>query len=449
MRASQESGSPLWIKILKLGLPILIGQLGMIVVGFADTKMVGLYSTASLASASFVNNLFNTAIFACIGFTYGLTPLVGALFSQKRYGEIGAMVRSGLLVNALFTLIPIAVMTVVYFNLHRLGQPEELLPLIRPYFLIYLAGVLPISVFNVFAQWSYAINRTRMPMWIILAANVVNIAGNYVLIYGNFGFPELGLTGAGIATLLSRVLCMVAIILVFATGKAYRPYFKGFMGRRASSGTFRRINVTSWPVSLQMMFESGSFTAAAIMAGWLGAVSLAAFQVIVIIGTLGFCVYYSMAAAVSVLVANAAGQNDCGLMRRTAMSGYRILLILATCSSALFIFCGPAIMHQFTRDPRCSRLRFADCAAGALSVWRCHPDMFANALRGTSNVMPMLWISLVCYVVIGVPSTYLLGFVADMGSYGIILSFSVSLFLAAAMFLVCFFRTTRRIGATA
>ena len=113
MRASQESGSPLWIKILKLGLPILIGQLGMIVVGFADTKMVGLYSTASLASASFVNNLFNTAIFACIGFTYGLTPLVGALFSQKRYGEIGAMVRSGLLVNALFTLIPIAVMTVV------------------------------------------------------------------------------------------------------------------------------------------------------------------------------------------------------------------------------------------------------------------------------------------------------------------------------------------------
>ncbi len=450
MRASQESGSPLCIKILKLGLPILIGQLGMIVVGFADTKMVGLYSTASLASASFVNNLFNTAIFACIGFTYGLTPLVGALFSQKRYGEIGAMVRSGLLVNALFTLIPIAVMTVVYFNLHRLGQPEELLPLIRPYFLIYLAGVLPISVFNVFAQWSYAINRTRMPMWIILAANVVNIAGNYVLIYGNFGFPELGLTGAGIATLLSRVLCMVAIILVFATGKAYRPYFKGFMSQRASSGTFRRINVTSWPVSLQMMFESGSFTAAAIMAGWLGAVSLAAFQVIVIIGTLGFCVYYSMAAAVSVLVANAAGQNDCGLMRRTAMSGYRILLILATCSSALFIFCGPAIMHQFTHDPAVLSLALTLIVPLVLYQYGDATQIcFANALRGTSNVMPMLWISLVCYVVVGVPATYLLGFVAGMGSYGIILSFSVSLFLAAALFLVCFFRTTRRIGAKA
>ena len=199
-----------------------------------------------------------------------------------------------------------------------------------------------------------------------------------------------------------------------------------------------------------MMFESGSFTAAAIMAGWLGAVSLAAFQVIVIIGTLGFCVYYSMAAAVSVLVANAAGQNDCGLMRRTAMSGYRILLILATCSSALFIFCGPAIMHQFTRDPAVLSLALTLIVPLVLYQYGDATQIcFANALRGTSNVMPMLWISLVCYVVIGVPSTYLLGFVADMGSYGIILSFSVSLFLAAAMFLVCFFRTTRRIGATA
>lgn len=443
MARRETQATPLWIRILKLGLPILIGQLGMIVVGFADTKMVGLYSTASLASASFVNNLFNTPIFACIGFTYGLTPLIGSLFSQKRYGEIGAMLRTGLAVNALFALVPITIMTAVYFNLHRLGQPEELLPLIRPYFLIYLAGVLPISVFNVFAQWSYAINRTRMPMWIILATNALNIVGNYLLIYGKCGFPELGLTGAGISTLVARFACMTAIIVVFITGKPYREYLRGFMKRKATCGSWRRINVTSWPVALQMTFESGSFTAAAVMAGWIGAVPLAAFQVIVIIGTLGFCVYYSMAAAVSVLVSNAAGQSDRQLMRRTAMSGYRILLTLATCSSAIFIFFGPAILHQFTHDPAVLAVALSLIVPLVLYQYGDATQIcFANALRGTSNVMPMLWISMIAYVVVGIPATYLLGFTAGMGIYGIILSFSVSLFLAAILFLICFLRTT-------
>ena len=158
----------IYLRIIRLGLPILIGQIGMIIVGFADTKMVGLYSTESLASASFVNNLFNVCIFACVGFTYGLTPLIGSLFTQGRYKAIGMMLRNGLLLNIFFALGITAIMTIVYFNLHRMGQPEELLPLIRPYYVIYLTGIVPVAVFNVFAQWAYAINRTRMPMWIIL-----------------------------------------------------------------------------------------------------------------------------------------------------------------------------------------------------------------------------------------------------------------------------------------
>ena len=160
--AQTERKTSRTLAIIKLGLPILIGQLGMIIVGFADTKMVGLYSTEALASASFVNNLFNVCIFACVGFTYGLTPLIGALFSQKRLDAIGNTLRNGVIINILFALLLTAIMTVVYINLHRLGQPEELLPLIRPYFLIYLAGLIPVALFNVFAQWAYAINRTKI-----------------------------------------------------------------------------------------------------------------------------------------------------------------------------------------------------------------------------------------------------------------------------------------------
>ena len=114
-------------KILKLGFPILIGQLGNIMVGFADTNMVGQYSPEALASASFVNNLFNVSIFACVGFTYGLTPLIGALFSQKRdkdIGSIGSLLRTGLWVNGLFALLITAIMGAVYVNIEKFDLPD-------------------------------------------------------------------------------------------------------------------------------------------------------------------------------------------------------------------------------------------------------------------------------------------------------------------------------------
>ncbi|MCM1110239.1 MAG: MATE family efflux transporter [Clostridium sp.] len=432
-------------RILALGFPILVGQLGMIVVGFADTKMVGLYSTEALASASFVNNMFNVALFACIGFTYGLTPLVGSLFARGSHRRIGALLRNGVAVNALFSLLVVGIMMVLYLNLGRLGQPEELLPLIRPYYLLYLAGVVPVALFNVFAQWSYGINRTALPMWIILACNAVNIFGNWVLIYGNLGVPELGLVGAGIATLAARVLSLAAIAAAFFCTSVFADYRRGYAEGRLTREVSARVARTSWPVALQMTFESGSFSAAALMAGWIGAVPLAAFQVIVIVGTLGFCIYYSVAAAVSVLVANSAGIGDRRLMRHVAWSGYHILLALATCSSLLFIFAAPSIIHQFTEDERVAALALSLIVPLVLYQYGDATQInFANALRGTSDVMPMVWIAFVSYVVVGLPATYLLGFTAGLGTYGIVLSFSVSLFLAAGLFVFYFLRATRR-----
>lgn len=416
----------------------------MIVVGFADNIMVGHYSTEALASASFVNNLFNVAIFCCIGFTYGLTPIVGSYFTQKRHGDIGAAMRTGVVLNVIFTLAVMAIMTAIYFNVDRLGQPEQLLPLIRPYFLIYLAGMLPISVFNVFAQWSYGINDTRLPMWIILGSNVVNIIGNYALIFGHFGLPELGLTGAGISTLIARCICPVVIICCFVSLKKNRRYFDAFLRSRVNMPIVRKIWRISIPISMQMTFESGSFTMAAVMTGWISAIDLAAFQVIVIIGTLGFCIYYSVGSAVTILVSNEAGRDDRKAMRRVAWSGYHVLLLLMAISSAIFIFFGCDMMKAFTDDP--AVLALTSSLIFPLVLYQAGDATqinFAGALRGTSKVMPMLWIAFFSYIVVGVPATYALGFPAGLGSYGIILSFSVSLFIAAALFLTFFLKATR------
>lgn len=434
-----------YVSIIRLGLPILIGQLGMIIVGFADNIMVGQYSTEALASASFVNNIFNVAILACIGFTYGLTPLVGALFSQKRYDTIGAILRNGLFLNTAFSLIILGIMTILYFNVDRMGQPEELLPLIRPYYLLYLAGLIPISGFNVFAQWAYAINRTKMPMWIILIANIANVIGNYMLIYGVWGCPELGLTGAGISTLFSRVLSMVCILAVFFGFKEYHKYREGFTQNHISKLHLAQINRTSWPVALQMAFETGAFSLSAIMAGWLGKIPLASFQVMLIVGTLGFCIYYSFAASVSVLVSNAAGLNDNAKIRRISFAGFHILIAIATISSLVFIIFGETLIRAFTDDTAVIITSLSLIFPLVLYQYGDATQInFANALRGTSNVMPMLWIAFVSYIVVGLPSTYLLAFTFEMGLYGIFLSFSVSLFLAATLFIYFFMRTTRQ-----
>lgn len=434
-----------YISLIKLGAPILVGQLGMIVVAFADNIMVGRYSTEALASASFVNNVFNLAMFACLGFTYGLTPLIGAMFTQERYGKIGAIIRNGILANFIFALAITLIMGALWFNLHRLGQPEELLPLIRPYYLLVLAGIIPVALFNVFAQWLFAINNSSLPMWIILAANTVNILGNYFLIYGNCGFPELGLIGAGVSTLTSRILCLATVILIFIFSRRFRQYRDGFTQSRLNRHTLSQINRTSFPVSLQMSLESGSFTFAAVMAGWLGAVSLASFQIIVITGTLGFCVYYSLGSAVSVLVSNRAGLSDNDGMRRVAFAGYHIMLTLATISSLIFIFFEKDMILAFTEDPEVIAATMTLIVPLVLyQLGDATQINFANALRGTSNVMPMIWIAFVCYVVVGIPATYMLGFPAGLGTFGIILSFSASLFLAAGLFLYFFLKSTRK-----
>lgn len=429
--------------IVKLGLPILVGQAGTIIVGFADNIMIGRYSTDALAASSFVVNVFNMVMFCCMGFTYGVLPLAGALFARDEKERIGWLVRNALRVNAIYTLILIAIMTAVYFNIELLDQPVELLPQIRPYYLLYLMGLLPISVFNVFAQWSYSIKNTLMPMWIIIGANLVNVVGNYALIYGHWGCPELGLFGAGLSTLAARVLCMLVIGAIFMFNRDYQPYRTGFMG--SGDRQSKLIWLTSLPVSMQMTFESASFSCAAIMAGWIGTVALASYQIVVIVGMLGFCFYYAIGSAIAVLVSNEAGDSRASGMRRVAWAGYHVMLVLAGCSTLSFVFFGRPLMRLFTEDPVVLATSLTLILPLVLyQLGDATQVTFANALRGTSHVMPMLWIAFVSYIVVGLPATYVMAFTFDMGIYGIILSFSVSLFFAGALFLYFFLRATRR-----
>ena len=200
--------------LFTLGIPIVIGQVGVIILGFADTLMIGHHSTNELAAASFVNNMFTLAIIFATGFSYGLTPIVGSLFGRGETSVVGRMLKNSIFANVLLAVLLTFIMWVLYLNIHRLGQPEELLPLMRPYFIVLLISLLFVLLFNAFKQFADGITDTRVSMWLLLGGNVMNIIGNYSLIFGKLGMPALGAEGAAISTSVARGVSMVVLFVI-------------------------------------------------------------------------------------------------------------------------------------------------------------------------------------------------------------------------------------------
>lgn len=224
--------TPYYKPLTMLGVPIVVGQLGTIVLAFADTLMIGHHATSELAAAAFVNNIINLVIIFALGFSYAVTPTVGTLYGQEKTQRIGEMVRNAICANLLLAALIVGVMGGFYLSIDHLGQPAELLPLIKPYYLVLLASLPFVCPFNVFKQFADGITDTALSMWVLIGGNILNIFGNWVLIYGQLGAPELGLTGAGLSTLASRVVMAVAMMVVFFSRRKYRAYAQGFLRGR-------------------------------------------------------------------------------------------------------------------------------------------------------------------------------------------------------------------------
>lgn len=429
--------------LLKLGIPIVIGQLGMIVLGFADTLMIGHHSTEELAAASFVNNMFNLVIIFATGFSYGLTPIVGSLFGKGEQKSVGRTLKNALWANGLLGLLLSILMGILYLNIHRLGQPEELLPLMRPYYLVLLVSLIFVMFFNAFKQFADGITDTKTPMWLLIGGNALNILGNWVLIYGHFGFPEMGLLGAGVATLTSRILMFVAFIGIFLIAKRYHIYKEGFAEGKLNRRDFKELNKLGWPVALQMGMETASFSLATIMVGWLGAIALAAHQVMMTIGQLGYMMYYGMAAAVAVRVSNFHGQKDTEAVRHASSAGFHLILLMAVMVSIPLFLLRHQIGGWFTDNTEVT-LMVASLIVPFI-IYQFGDGMqcnYSNALRGIADVKPVMYIAFIAYFVISLPAGYLFGFVFDWGLTGIWLSFPFGLTSAGLMF---YFRFRKRI----
>lgn len=420
--------------LVSLGLPIVIGQIGVIILGFADTLMIGHHSTAELGAASFVNNVFNLAIIFSTGFSYGLTPIVGGLFGTSQYAPAGQALRNSLLANSLVAFLITLCMSVLYWNVESLGQPEELIPLIKPYYLVLLASLVFVMLFNCFKQFTDGITDTRTAMWILLGGNVLNIFGNYLLIYGKCGLPELGLLGAGISTLFSRMVMVVVFVCIFLRSSRFVRYKVGFLRMGWSKAMFCRLNGLGWPIAFQMGMETASFSLSAIMIGWLGTIALASHQVMLAISQFTFMMYYGMGAAVAVRVSNFNGQRDIVNVRRAAYAGFHMMMALGAVLSLIVFLFRNQLGSWFTDSPEV--VTMVTSLIVPFLIYQFGDGLqitFANALRGISDVKPMMLIAFIAYFVISLPVGYLCGFVLDWGIVGVWMAFPFGLTSAGWM----------------
>lgn len=420
--------------LILLGFPIIIGQIGVIVLGFADTIMIGHHSTNELGAASFVNNVFTMAIIFSTGFSYGLTPIVGSLYGNRKFAPAGQALRCSLLANLLVGLLLTLVMGILYLNIDRLGQPEELMPLIKPYYLVLLASLLFVLLFNGFKQFTDGITDTKTAMWILLGGNVLNIVGNYILINGKLGLPELGLLGAGISTLFSRIAMLIVFAVVFMRSRRFVRYKIGFLRLGWSRPMFWRLNALGWPVAFQMGMETASFSLSAVMVGWLGTIALASHQIMCTISQFTFMMFYGMGAAVAVRVSNFKGQNDAVNVRRSAYAGSHLILAMAVVLSSIVFLFRNQLGGWFTDSIEVSAMVVTLIIP--MLIYQFGDGMqinFANALRGISDVKPMMMIAFVAYFLISLPVGYFCGFVLGWGVVGVWMAFPFGLTSAALM----------------
>ena len=423
--------------LLRLAVPIIIGQLGGIITGLADTIMVGQYGTNELAASSFVNNVLNAFIIFGTGFSFALTPLVGENLARDKRYVVSAWLKNGIVANFLLSLIMLGVLTVIYFNVDKFGQKETLLPLIRPYFLISMISVVFIMLANSFRQFVEGITDPSVSMWILISGNMLNIVGNYVLIYGKWGFPEMGLVGAGWSTLFSRIIMFVMFVMVFVLRPSYKAYRKGFKRMWVLPNRLVRITKLGVPIALQQGLEAVTFSITAIMVGWLTThteQNMAAHQVVIAISTISFTTYLGIGSATAIRTSFYKGAKDWVQVRKTTVAGIHLgLIVSALTCLALFIFRND-ISYIFNDDEMVCKIvvsllpilmlyQFVDGAQIVL----------ANALRGLSDVKSIMWISFITNFLIAIPAGYILGFPCRMGIQGIWFAYPIGFVFSVAL----------------
>jgi MATE family multidrug resistance protein len=428
---------------LLLAIPIAIGQVSQVLMGITDSVMIGRAGTVPLAASAFGAGVFN--IFFIIGIGL-LTPV--AIFASRargagRHDEAGEYLRHGLVLAFVSGSAEIALIIFLGRRLEWFGQPPEVLAAVNPFFVLIGFSLLPSLAFLALRQFAESMGRPWVPVLIILGGVLLNIVLNWVFIYGHLGMPRLGLTGAGIATLIARTLGSALIFAWLHMDPKMASAWPRHWFAPVSRGRLRRMLSIGLPTSGSLLFEGGAFASATVMMGWLGAISLAAHQIALSCAALTFMLSLGISMAVGMRTSAAVGAGEHSRLRPIWVGGAAVGAALGISLTFVFLACGRAIASCFISDPQViSTATTLLVVAGIFQIFDGNQVINSASLRGLTDVRVPAVITFVAYWLIALPVGYLLGIRWGYGPVGIWSGLAAGLAAAAVMLGLRFLRLT-------
>lgn len=440
---------------LKLASPVMLGMIGHIMVSFADNIMVGQLGAKELAAVSLGNSFFFIAMSLGVGFATAITPLVAEADSSKNIQGVKNSLKHGLI---LCTCLSLALLIGIFVSLplmEKMNQPQDVVLLAMPYLKIIAISLVPLVIFEGLKRFSDGLSKTNYPMYAAVFSNVINIVLNYLLIFGMLGFPKLGIVGAGIGTLISRVLMVLFILIIFFKKEKIRIYFSKLNFKTTEKAVFKKIFEIGIPSALQMLFEVGIFTAAIWLSGTLGKIYQAANQIAFNLSAITFMVGVGLGVAAMIRVGNQKGLSDFLSLRRIAISVFMLTILIEIVFAVIFLVYNewlPTIYLETNNPEKLVENTEVILIASKLLVIVALFQIFdglqvaiLGALRGMQDVKIPTLIAFISYWVIGFPLCYYLGLHTPLKSTGIWIGLLVGLASASLLLYLRFNYLTKKL----
>ncbi|QIE60583.1 MATE family efflux transporter [Rasiella rasia] len=433
---------------IRLATPVILGMLGHTVVQLVDNIMVGQLGTAELAAVSLGNSFMFIAMSLGIGFSTAITPLVAEADGENNFDAGKSSFKHGLFLCSVLGVLLFLMVFAAKPIMYAMSQPPEVVDLAMPYLNLVAVSLIPLVIFQAFKQFSDGMSLTRYPMYATIAANVVNIVLNYIFIFGKFGMPELGVVGAAIGTLASRVIMVLYLWYVLSKHYKARDYVLNIKIFTLSKQMLKKLINLGFPSALQMFFEVAIFTAAIWLSGILGKNPQAANQIALNLSSMTFMVAMGFSVAAMIRVGNQKGLQRFIELRRIALSIFLLSTILAVVFAIVFVLFHevfPKLYLDFDNE-----LEFADnfevasiaakllIIAAIFQISDTVQVVALGVLRGIQDVKIPTVITFIAYWLIGFPISYYLSMHTEYASAGIWIGLLAGLTASSIMLYIRF-----------
>jgi MATE family multidrug resistance protein len=415
----------------------MLSQLGVVLVQLFDNAMVGKLGALPLAAVAFGGTIFFIVFIFVMGISLGLTPLIGEKFTQGKFRQIAALFQNSLILYFLVGILAFIIQYSCIPLMYHLNQPVEVVEMAIPYYKYLAWSIIPYMLFGSFKQFLEGIGNTTVNMVIIISANLLNILFNWLLIYGNLGFPRMEAAGAGLATLISRICMPVFAIIYFISKQRIRRYFNYFSRQNFSLKHFKSLLSVGFPIGLQMFMEGAAFAFTSIMMGWLGTIAIAANQIAMTISNMAFMIVLGLGSAATIRVSHEYGRGNIENLQKAAIASYHLSLLWNTFTAVTFILLREPIVRIFSSDPEVIKLAsYLMIFVAAFQFSDGIQSITVGILRGIKDVKKIMLIAFFSYIVINLPVGYLCAFILGFGAGGLWLGFIFGLSIAAVLLIL-------------